>query len=657
MKKEEIKPVKATEVSKKYIEMFNEAKNFQNTRHDAYIENTACYQGNQHLLTQNKTNRPWVIQMNTPHASMNIDLRVASLITNDYRGELQPLAVEDIDRVKNLQDVIMDEWDRLGLDDLIDTCIEDMAVTRESYIHILYTDKKISGGKGNLKKGRLEAYTLDCASMYIDPKARRFKDADYIIVAERITRKKAYSKYKEVLPTEDEIKEMMSPQDRGEIYLENDYTTEQDGKVLTKLTFYEKDYEKGNILKTVLISGFQVEQRPIAIPCFPIVQIRWRNAKDSAYGLALMDDLINLLKAANAIESATANTAIAYANPALGVKKGCGLNPKAVAKSAGAPGVVYHIEGPISEAIKPIIPPEVDDKMIAIKNDYIATMRAIAGVTNQYEGNIGTAANTAGGAKMAVERSTIIEAKVHKNIKEFVKDIVEVLVEYTKIIYKEEEITLRGKKNEKGEYEFPKVKIENIDDIEYCFSINMNKKTPYSKDREKEKIMEIYQMQNQYKSDLKLIDELDLVNIFDPANKDELIAKYRELKALGSEEKANLIQLFVSSTTGLGIPQDMISQGITEIMNTPKETPTVDAVLEQVQQIKEQQAQQAQAQEQQAQQEQEKLSQVQPSEQAMRVAEQMMGDGTGIPTREQEIMAPEGVSPEAMQVAEQNISN
>ena len=83
--------------AKAYTNMYTKAHNFNSDRFDAYAELMAFYQGNQHLLKKYKTERPWVVNMNTPYATVAIENRVASILVNDYEGDLLPLSPEDID--------------------------------------------------------------------------------------------------------------------------------------------------------------------------------------------------------------------------------------------------------------------------------------------------------------------------------------------------------------------------------------------------------------------------------------------------------------------------------------------------------------------------------------------------------------------------------
>ena len=93
------------EKAKPYLDKFDKAKNFNSSRKNVYAEFMAFYQGNQYLLKKYKNETPWVVNMNTPHASIAIDNRVASLLANDYIGELIPLGIEDVDNVDKLAEV------------------------------------------------------------------------------------------------------------------------------------------------------------------------------------------------------------------------------------------------------------------------------------------------------------------------------------------------------------------------------------------------------------------------------------------------------------------------------------------------------------------------------------------------------------------------
>lgn len=181
--------------SAKYVKLYEKAYNFNSERFPAYSELMAFYQGNQYLLSKYKTKRPWVVNMNTPYAAVSIENRTASLLVSDYEGELLPLAPEDIEIVETLNSAYKREWERMKVDNIIRDSVNLCAVVREAYCHITVDDKKIRGGRYSKRVGALNAEIIDPSRVLIDPNARDLKDAAYMIVLGRISKKEAIKTY------------------------------------------------------------------------------------------------------------------------------------------------------------------------------------------------------------------------------------------------------------------------------------------------------------------------------------------------------------------------------------------------------------------------------------------------------------------------------
>lgn len=603
------------EKSKKYVAMYDKAFHFNQERFDAYAELMAFYQGNQHLLKKYKTERPWVVNMNTPYATVSIENRVASLLVSDYEGDLIPLAPEDIDIVEALDSAYKREWERMGIDNIIRRSVELSAVVREAYCHITVDDKKIHGGRYSKKVGALCADIIEPSCVLIDPTARSLKDANYMIVLGRISKKKAlkeYPKLKELAIQSSNY----SPNQRGEIYYDNDYTTEQED-VFTVWNFYKK--EKGKIKKVKLINTIIVKESIINISRFPIAQLRWKKAAQSCYGISLMDQLLSLQKAICAIESAITNTAIAYAAPSMMVSKGSGVDPKMVAKANGAPGVVYSVNGNLDNAMKPVVPPKIQDEILAIKQDFELKIKEISGNTNQFLGNIGTAANTAGGAQVAVERAKIIETNTINNIEEYVSDIVHIIIEFMMKLYPDGELMYNTGKNGEGIYEFDRIKMptaEELKGLEYDFSVELDKKSQYSKDQQKQDLLDLFQFERQYDAPIKTITVADIIKNSNIENKEEILSRYNNLTNQDAETKAQTIEKIVTVCADLGIDEQLTTQSITEIISNSKETPATDQVMKMIEQGFQSQMQEA-----------EQNTQINASPEAIQMAEQMVASG------------------------------
>jgi len=568
-----VRKKEAQEKAKPWITKISNAKSFVANRETQLIENMAFYQNNPYLLAQYAEERPWVLQMSTPYASMAIDTRVASLAANDYVGELQPFREEDIETLKILEAIVKDEWARAEINPIIDEALGMAAVVREAYVHVVFnTDKKIAG-----REGEIEAYLLDTPSVLIDPRARRFEDARYIIVGERMTYEEAEETYPEFIKLLPKSTGVM-PNLRGEAFLDNDYNTAQDG-ILTVYTIYEKD--KGKIKKYEIVEDMLISEKVLkGLKLFPIAQLPWKRAAQSCYGLSLMDDLLNLQKAICAIESAITNTAVAYSSPAIVLRKGSGINPKVVAKTIGAPGVVYVSDIAISEAMAPVMPIKIDDKIVALKQEFEGAIDKIAGITNSFVGQIGTAGNTAQGSQLAIERAKIIETLVLTNVTRFVETLTQIFVDYLTTAYAGELVTSRSENKTTGDPEFQtRMMPENAGKVDFSFFIDLNKKTPYAKDREKQMLLELYQMERQYDAPVKLINELDILDKYDLSNQAELEERYRTLSQQTAEMKAQTIINLTEAAHQYGAPPEMVQAAIMEIVEGAKETPALDELM------------------------------------------------------------------------------
>lgn len=581
------------EKSKEYIRMYEKAYHFNSSRFEDYAELMAFYQGNQHLLTKYKSNRPWIVNMNTPYAAVAIENRLSSLLVNDYEGDLMPLSPEDIDVIEPIDRVYKREWERMNLDTVIRHCVEKCAVVREAYCHITVNDKKVHGGRKSKRVGALEAQMIEPSCVLIDPTARCLKDARYAIVTGRINKKEALEKYPKLEAIKSE-EYTYQPEQRGEVYYDNDYTTEQND-VFTVLNVYIK--EKGVIKKVKIINQIIVNETELNISTFPIAQIRWKKAAQSCYGLSLMDQLLSLQKAICSIESAITNTAIAYAAPSMMVAKGSGVDPKMVAKSNGAPGIVYSVNGNLDNAIKPVIPPKIQDEILAIKNDFEAKIKEISGNTSQFLGNIGTAANTAGGTEIAVDRAKIIEINIINNISEFVEDVARILIEFIIKLYPNSELSYPDGKDGKGKFVFDKIKMpkkSDMKDLEFNFYIELDKKTQYSKDKQKQELMDLFQFERQYDAPIKTVTVSDIIKNSNIENKDEIIERFNELNSQDATTKAETIQKMIQASNDLGINPELVTQSITEIIAGGRETPATDKLMKQLEQGFQAQLQQAQ---------------------------------------------------------------
>lgn len=589
---------KALHEGREYLKKFEKAYIAVDTRPEELREAIAFYEGDQNKLSSLSDTTPWVVQMKTPHAKNAIDTRVASITASDYVGELFPLAIEDIETVTMLNDLLADEWERLNLNFLIDTAIKDASYMREGYIHFTFDSDKTYGGS---RDGVIEAVTVDSSSIFIDPNARKWKDAQYIVITGRMPKRVAKDMYGRIIEFIKPSQGGSTEFERGEISIGNDYQIEQD-HYYTVLTFFEK--KNGEIKKSVVIEDVLVDEVYLdGLKTFPIAQFRWGIKKQNCYGISLMDDIITLQKAINSIESAITNTAIASASPAVVIQKGQGLNPRDVADTIGAPSVVYAVNGDPRTAIVPLNTQSINAAVVQIKAEHERALKEAAGLSDQFMGALGTSGNTTGGSQMAIERAKIIEGEVLRNVEEFVEQITQILVQYITTQYAGEFVGTVKKDQTTDQFQINNYQVpEKAKDIQYKFYINLALRTPYSKEREKEAMMELWQMERQYDAPTKLITVLDILGKYNITNKKELIDRYKRLSNQSAQDKTQIILRITSLSQQFQLPQELVQAAITEIVSEAKETPITDQLMQMVEQsMQQQQQQEAQAQRQQQQ--------------------------------------------------------
>lgn len=559
-----------------YYKLYLEARELDTQRFDDYTELLAYYEMQEASLAKNKTVKPWVININTPYAADAINLRAASFLSKDYMGELSPLSPFDTEKIETLNDVYHNFWKEMNLDNHVNQAISNCMVLRESYTHIVYDDK-IVGGTNTKRNGRLIAYSIDPASVLIDPDALSFKEAEYIIVTDRITQKEAERLYGKKEDINENQASGYQPSERGEIYVGKDYNTNQNN-IKTRLTFYEKTKDE-TINKVVLVEREIVDEKELPIKVFPIAQLRFEKKTKSPYGLSLMDRLLPLQKSINAIESATTTAALAFASPSYAVRRDSGVDPRAVAALAGSPGVVFTVVGDPTTAIKPISNATIDSNLVNIKQENRQELYRVAGISEEFLGKFGSAGNTAGGSNEAVQRSQIVEHKFFNNLEEYIEDLTIIIVEFITKAFDGETVFSRGEKQTDGQYKFNEFDItEDMKELDYMFSIDMDIKTPYAKENVKQLLKELYQMERQYDAPIKTINVLDILKNYNLPNSQELVERYKNLTAKDDKTKADAITQWVDLCIKNGIQLATITQGTIELM-AGKEIPTVEQTI------------------------------------------------------------------------------
>jgi hypothetical protein len=577
-----------------YYVMFRKARDFDLARFEEYVTLMAYYEGRQNFIGA-YTKKPWVVDITTPYASDAIDLRVASLLSSDYIGELEPLSPDDVENVRTLNFAYQNSWKEIGMDKIISDSIYRASILREAYTHIVFDGTHIRGGTNRKKVGKLEAYFIDPASVLIDPLATSLKEADYVFITERISPNEVRSLYPDFDFDKARTSSSFTSTERGEIYVQTDFTSEQES-VLMKLTCYEvenKGKKTQRVYKTVIVENqIVVNRNKLPINFLPIAQLRWEKRIKSPYGMSLLDRVLPLQRSTNAVESAIVNTTLSFAVPSYLVSTDSGVDPEDLAKISGAPGIVIPVEGGIDNAVRPLHNGKVvDEELMAVKQQMENTIYQMVGISKEFTGTFGTAGNTRGGAQEAANRAKMIEQKFFQNLEEYIVDLTEIIVSYIKEKYSGQTLYTRSPRQSDGGFRFEEYTLPpEAKDTEYTFSINLNVKTQYSKETTAVLTKELYQMERQYDAPVKVINIKDILHAYNIPNREELVTRYDELVKREDAKTAELITNFVALGAQYNIQPEAIQQGVIELI-AGRETPTVDEIMLQIEETVKQQQQ------------------------------------------------------------------
>jgi hypothetical protein len=585
--------------SQEYYKMFIKARDFDIRRLDEYTVYMAYYEGKQNFIGA-YTNKPWIVDIITPYASDAIDLRVASLLASDYIGEVEPLSPEDVEPVRALNYAYQNLWKETKMDRHVSDSIYRAAILGDAFVHVVFDSGYIRGGTNRKNAGKIDAYFIDPASVFIDPSAFSVKDADYVFITERITPAEVRDTYPDFDFDKVKAGTSFQPRERGEIYAGADYSSEQE-YVLTKWTCYEvenKGRRNQKVYKTCLVEDQIVEnKKKLPIKYLPIAHLKWEKRIKSPYGTGLFARILPLQKSVNAVESAIVNTALSYAVPSYLVSTDSGVDPSDLARVAGAPGVVIPVEGSVDAAVRALNQGKVvDEELLGIKQQMEATIYKIVGVSREFTGTFGSAGNTKGGAQESSERARMVEQKFFQNLEEYVEDLTEIYIDYIKNKFSGQMLYTRGEKQTSGQYDFMATPIpEETRNVDYTFSVNLDIKTQYSKQASKELVKELYQIERQYDAPVKVMNIKDIITNYNLPNQDELVKRYDDLTKRQDEQTSQVIAQLVTASNEYGIDPATVQQAIAEIL-AGKETPTVDQIMQMI----EQNAQQQQVQQQQS---------------------------------------------------------
>lgn len=589
----------------------------QSQRDNEYIINMAHYEGLHWNLAENKSNSPFLLRSDINHLANAVDLRLGSLCSDKYWGELKPLSPNDVNHINDLNILYRNEWNRLSADDIVEEVVKYGAICDNGYAFITYDPDKIIGGSLTRREGAIKIKTLETSNVYLDPTAENIDECEYIVVKSERSNRWIKKNKPQWLPRLEELNIKpgnVSADNNGDIFVGRDYTKGQSNQYQVT-TIYVKDpievdveiQDKDNkkiidkttitkIKEYIMINDNLIEiNEDYPFDEFPVIPFQWKPEPQSPYGIPLLRGLTVPQKVANLIESAANNIAMHYTVPTWLISEDSGINIDKFAKLSSALGMVWKVSGDVSKAIKQLDPPQIDNQLIQIKDSFVMNIKEHAGISDTYIGNIGTAGSTAEGTNTAVNRATIIDNAPTKQIEKFVEKLSRMIVKFMTRYYKNETVYIRDTNKDKNQYEFKSIVVdEDFQNINYEFYVDLASRSKTDKNRQYNLMKDLYTIQNQYKEDKKILSIPDLVKAANLDNYDEMYKRFSDMSEEAFAEKAQIITQIMEiggTITPNGTPlitAEEMQEGIMDVLDDNGDLSTVDEMFKMYEQYQSQ---------------------------------------------------------------------
>ena len=224
-------------------------------RDEEYINNQAHYEGVYWNLATYSSETPFILKSDINHVKNAIDIRLASLYSNDYSGELKPKSPDDAKAIEVLNIIYKNEWNRLKMDEMIKKILKDAVVLGDGDLQISYDADKIEGGTNTRNEGYIKVNYVHASTVYLDPSATDIESSDYIVYKTRKTKdwvKRNKPDWIEKLKKNNNDGEgYTNGQDDGEIYsASRDYTNNQDNLYILNTICKKFPVKKGEVTGT-----------------------------------------------------------------------------------------------------------------------------------------------------------------------------------------------------------------------------------------------------------------------------------------------------------------------------------------------------------------------------------------------------------------------
>lgn len=554
---------------------------FRRQNKDSMFKELDAFQRGDQWLTKGKM-PSWIPRPSTNYIHRTMKLKTGNLIIEDYLGNLQPLVPAQEEQIYELQRFYEQLWNKLNVRYHLLSSIRSSRLFGTGIIYVGWDENYLGGTKDSLTQGEILVKPIEPSTFFVDPNAFNLEDARYCGTFIRTTTnaiKSDFSLTKEAkdrffsMRKSDDRASTSDPEDRGEIFVNRNYTTYQDD-VVDLVTYYEKiPNEAGGytIKLTYIADGVKIKTvEEIKPRLFPFVIIRQYESRQDFWGISDCQLILPNVKMINKVQSIIGTLASLYNNPQKVVNANSGIDPRLVSKYGNAYGLVYlskmnNLKDVLQNVEVAEIPKALLDYIQFLKDD----INDLTGLTDVNTGkDVGSVQGT-GGVQSLIDRSQLGD-KDETLVFEQALEKLSYMIIQNAILYYTDERTIRMRSeepNSDAEFEYLPFRAEQFADIAWDFDINIIKKLSHSEGNEKEKMRQLSEWQLQYSPSIELVTAEDMIKSFNPLNKDVMLTRIKAQREQQSIEKASEITTFVSQAFQEGFSPELVVEGVFKMIN------------------------------------------------------------------------------------------
>jgi len=524
----------------------------------------------------------WIPRPSTNYIQKVKKFKTGNLLIEDYLGELKPLAAEDQPKIWMLQRFYEQLWDKLNLKYHILDVIRTSRLLGTGILYVGWDENYLGGTRGHLYQGEILIKPIEPSTFFIDPMAFDLEEANYCGTFIRTTEefimrdpsidkkdKKAFKERRRVA-----AHGQMGVSDRGEIYLNRDYSSYQQD-VVDLITFYEKIENEDNTGYTIKVcyvaDGILIKEVEELKPNnFPFIKLDQYTQRQDFWGLSDAHLILPNVKMINKVQSVIGTLATLYQNPQKIVYEGSGIDPRIVSKYGNAFGLVFLSKYPdLSNVIRNVeiedIPRTLLEYIEFLKND----IEDFTGMNDINQGKRSGSIQTKGGMDTMLERSLVADQDEFITFERFIEKVSYAVLHNALEYYTDNRLMRMRNENPNAdfEYEYIPFKAEEFQDVAFDFSIDLVQKIRNNESNKRDVMQMLSEWQLQYSPDVQIVTAADMVKAFNPPDRDTILARIEEETMAKSQENAQQIYQIVTEGLQSGANPNEIIQIVHQMLN------------------------------------------------------------------------------------------